>query len=77
MQCFRDIVFVGNGFWHIRESDYKSTLLVIWGEDSGVDKGSHNGLLEVGKVIEGQTKLGQHGMQSAGFEFILRIADNG
>jgi len=77
MQCFRDILSLGNGFWHIGECDYKSTLLGIWGEDSGVDKDSHNGLLEVGKVVELQTKLGQHAMQTTRFEFVLGIEGNG
>jgi hypothetical protein len=77
MQCFWDIVPLGNGLWHIGEGDHKSTMLSIWSKDSGVDKGSHNVLLEVVKVTERKAKLGQHRMQSAGFEFILGIADNG
>jgi hypothetical protein len=76
MQCFRDIIPLGNAFWDIREGDHKSSALGIWREDSWVEKGSHNGLLAVGKVGERQAKLGQHGMQSTRFEFVFGIAND-
>jgi hypothetical protein len=76
-EYFWDIVPLGNGVRHIGEGDHKSTMLGIWSKDSGVDKGSDNGLLEVSEVGERQAKLGQHGMQSARFEFVLGVANNG
>jgi hypothetical protein len=58
-ECVRDVVPLGNGFWHIREGDHKASLLFLRSQGRGIDKGLHRVLLQVG---EGQPKLREHRM---------------